>query len=88
MIVAAATKPMQKIIFDKSDKGRDEIITRKYKLANRLRTLLVLIDGRQSTNEVLTKVVSLGLTEANLLELEQQGYIQRLTSRSTQSSTH
>ena len=68
---------MQKIIFDKSDKGREEIITRKYKLANRLRTLLVLIDGKQSSDELLAKVVSLGLTEANILELEQLGYIQR-----------
>ena len=68
---------MQKIIFDKTDKGREEIVTRRYKLASRLRTLLVLIDGRQSSDELLAKVASLGLTQVSVEELEQQGYIQR-----------
>lgn len=68
---------MQKIIFDKTDKGREEIITRKYKLASRLRTLLVLIDGKQSSGDLLLKFTSLGLNQTNVEELEQHGYIQR-----------
>lgn len=68
---------MQKIIFDKTDKGRDEIISRKYRLASRLRTLLVLVDGKHSSDELLSKVGALGLTQTSIDELEQQGFIQR-----------
>jgi len=68
---------MQKIIFDKTDKGREEIISRKYRLASRLRTLLVLIDGKQSSDDLLNKVSSLGLNQASIDELEQKGFIQR-----------
>ena len=68
---------MPSIIFDKTDKGREEIISRKYRLANRLRTLLVLIDGKQASDDLLSKVSSLGLNQASVDELEQQGFIQR-----------
>ena len=68
---------MQKIIFDKTDKGREEIISRKYRLASRLRTLLVLVDGKQSSDDLLGKVSSLGLNQASVDELEQKGFIQR-----------
>ncbi len=70
---------MDKPIFDKTDKGREEIISRRYHLANRLRALLVLIDGKHSGDELVEKVASLGLTQTSLDELEHQGYIQRLT---------
>ena len=68
---------MQKIIFDKTDKGREEIISRKYRLASRLRTLLVMIDGKHTSDDLLSKVSALGLNQASLDELEQQGFIQR-----------
>ncbi|PRC90771.1 hypothetical protein [Solimicrobium silvestre] len=68
---------MQNIIFDKTDKGREEIISRKYHLASRLRTLLVMVDGKHSSDDLLAKVEPLGLTQASVEELEQQGYIQR-----------
>jgi hypothetical protein len=68
---------MQKIIFDKTDKGREEIISRKYRLASRLRTLLVMVDGKQSGDDLLAKVSSLGLNQASIDELEQKGFIQR-----------
>lgn len=68
---------MQNIIFDKTDKGREEIISRKYRLASRLRTLLVLVDGKHSSDDLLSKVAALGLTQASLEELEQFGFIQR-----------
>ncbi|TDK68345.1 hypothetical protein [Sapientia aquatica] len=71
---------MQNIIFDKTDKGREEIITRKYRLASRLRTLLVLVDGKHDSDDLLRKVAAIGLNQASLDELEQQGYIQRQNS--------
>ncbi len=68
---------MEKIIFDKTDKGREEIISRKYRLASRLRTLLVMVDGKHSSDDLLSKVASLGLNQASIDELEQAGFIQR-----------
>ena len=68
---------MQKIIFDKTDKGREEIISRKYRLASRLRSLLVMVDGKHSSDDLLSKVAALGLNQASIDELEQQGFIQR-----------
>jgi hypothetical protein len=61
-------------IFDKTDKGREEIATRKYRLAPRLRTLLLLIDGRQSTGQLLQKIA--GLDEQSINELLDGGFIQ------------
>ena len=68
---------MQTIIFDKTDKGREEIISRKNRLASRLRTLLVLVDGKHTSDDLLTKVAALGLTQASIEELEHLGFIQR-----------
>jgi hypothetical protein len=68
---------MPTTIFDKTDKGREEIISRKYRLASRLRTLLVLVDGKHTGEDLLSKVSALGLTQASLDELEHLGFIQR-----------
>ena len=67
---------MLSTVFDKTDKGREEIATRKHQLAARLRTLLVMIDGKHSASELLQKVGSLGLTESSLAELLDGGFIQ------------
>ena len=69
------------VIFDKTDKGRDEIITRKYRLASRLRTLLVMVDGKITQDELLSKVAGLGLNQLNLDELVRDGFIQEQTIR-------
>lgn len=63
-------------ILDKTDKGREEIATRKYQLAPRLRTLLLLVDGKQRTDALLAKVVGLGLSEENIAALIENGFIQ------------
>ena len=55
---------MDNFIFDKTDKGREEIITRQYRLASRLRPLLVLIDGKKTTPELLQQVGGLGAGHA------------------------
>lgn len=67
-------------IFDKTDKGREEISTRKYQLAPRLRTLLVLVDGKQTKDELLKKVTGLGLTAESIDELINNGFIQVIAS--------
>jgi len=63
------------LIFDKTDKGREEIATRKHHLAPRLRSLLVLVDGKHHTEDLLKKVSGLGLTEHALTELLESEFI-------------
>lgn len=62
-------------IYDKTDKGREEIATRKYRLAPRLRTLLVLIDGKHDADDLLKKVEGLGLGLESLKELQDHAFI-------------
>lgn len=66
---------MSSSIYDKTDKGREEIATRKYQVAPKLRTLLVMIDGRHSLESLLKNFAVLGLSEDNVKELLGQGYI-------------
>jgi hypothetical protein len=63
-------------IFDKTDKGREEIATRMHHLAPRLRTLLVLVDGKQSGDELLKKVAGIGVNVEGITELLNAGFIQ------------
>ena len=62
-------------ILDKTAKGREEIATRQYRLAPRLRTLLVLIDGKHGESELLRQVAGLGLNEQSIAELLENGFI-------------
>ncbi|TFW16095.1 hypothetical protein [Duganella callida] len=71
---------MNTSIYDKTAKGREEIATRKHQLATRLRTLLVLVDGRRPEDELLRNVAGLGLTASALQELLDGGYIVLATS--------
>ncbi len=67
---------MTTTIFDKTGKGRDEIATRANHLAPRLRTLLLLVDGKRDTVELMAKVAGLGLDEKSLVDLLEGGYVQ------------
>lgn len=67
---------MSNSVFDKTEKGREEIATRKHHLAPRLRTLLVLVDGKQSKEELLKKVAGIGLGEEGIEELMNNGFIE------------
>ena len=71
---------MNTSIYDKTAKGREEIATRRDGLAPRLRSLLVLIDGRRTEEELLRNVAGLGLTIAALHELLTGEYIVLSTS--------
>jgi hypothetical protein len=79
---------MTNSIFDKTDKGREEIATRKYQLQSRLRTLLVLIDGKQTTVDLLTKVAGLGLSGDSITELQDNGFIQTVIAAVPADVTH
>lgn len=62
-------------LFDKTDKGREEISTRCHHLAPRMRTLLLLVDGKSTVDQVLQKVAGIGLDEAALIDLLDQQFI-------------
>ncbi|SEO52094.1 hypothetical protein SAMN05428959_10984 [Duganella sp. CF517] len=74
---------MNTSIYDKTAKGKEEIATRKYQLAPRLRALLVLIDGRRAQEELLRNVAGLGLGASALAELVEHGYVVLATSYSS-----
>lgn len=71
---------MNTSIYDKTARGREEIATRRDGLAPRLRSLLVLIDGRRTEEELLRNVAGLGLTIAAVHELLAGEYIVLSTS--------
>lgn len=62
-------------VFEKTDKGREEIATRKHQLPLRMRSLLLLVDGKQNGQELLDKVTGSGLDSESLAELLRDGYI-------------
>ncbi|HTD07050.1 hypothetical protein [Undibacterium sp.] len=66
---------MSTLVYDKTDKGREEIATRKHQLAPRLRTLLVMVDGKQTEDNLLKKVAGLGLSQQNINDLIGQQFI-------------
>ena len=79
---------MENFIFDKTDRGREEIATRMYHLASRLRSLLVMIDGKQGTTELLLKVAGLGLTMGSFTELAGAGFIRDVSPAAASAPVH
>lgn len=61
-------------IYRKTEKGQAEIDTRAHRLVPRLRTALILVDGRRSDDE-LRKMI-LAQPDATLAELLEQGFIE------------
>ena len=61
----------------KTPKGTAEIQTRKNKLSVRQRNLLIMIDGSKALDVIHDMVVKIGLTPADLAQLEQEGFIER-----------
>lgn len=76
---------MQIFNYDKTDKGREEIATRKWHLPSRMRSLLVLIDGKQSDAQLVKKTGGLGLSAQSLDELQENGFIQRVSAEAEES---
>lgn len=66
---------MNKIYFDKTAKGREEIVSRTYHLSAKLRPLLVIIDGKHTVEELLKSVQGLGLSQVHLDNLLTEGFI-------------
>lgn len=60
---------MHKHIYDKTDKGREEMATRKYHVPAKLRSLLLMIDGHRPLDILMKNFGPLGLSTENVAEL-------------------
>jgi hypothetical protein len=66
---------MTATIYQKTEKGQDEIRTRANRLDQRHRALLLMINGEKTCDDILVQLEPLGMTAAVFDELEQAGYI-------------
>jgi hypothetical protein len=66
---------MLKHIYDKTDKGREEIATRKYHVPSKLRALLVMMDGQRPLEALMKNFAALGLSQESVTELLKDGLI-------------
>ncbi|MDE3011248.1 MAG: hypothetical protein KGI67_10210 [Pseudomonadota bacterium] len=62
-------------IYQKTEKGYEEIRSRRFKLPKRPRTLLILVDGRTPLDLVLGQARALGIEDSTVFELIGQGFI-------------
>jgi len=63
------------LVFAKTDKGREEIEKRTYRIDFRRRTLLIIIDGQSDAETLAGKTTHLGDTLALLQSLWEEGFI-------------
>jgi hypothetical protein len=63
------------LIFAKTTKGVEEIAHRTHRLPNRLRTLLVMVDGASTAKLLQEKAAAIGKADELLHELWTQGFI-------------
>ena len=59
----------------KTDKGREEIEHRRFKLPGKVRTLLILIDGTRTIDEVARDAQKLGAPEDGVIQLMREGFV-------------
>ena len=62
-------------VYDKTEKGREEIATRKHRLPPRMRTLLVMIDGKRPADALMGDLGAFGLNEDSFEQLLAGEYI-------------
>lgn len=65
-----------KTVFKKSDKGEEEIRTRKSGISQNLRQVLIFVDGQTAVSKILEKAAGLPHVDRSLEELERQGFIE------------
>ncbi|AJW45329.1 MULTISPECIES: hypothetical protein [Ralstonia] len=66
---------MTTTIYQKTEKGQDEIRTRANRLDQRHRAVLLMVNGEKTCDDILLQLQPLGMTQAVFDELEQGGYI-------------
>lgn len=66
----------QKTVLSKSAKGKEEIDTRKYKLDQRLRSVLITVNGKLTVGELATQFAQMADINALLEKLLREGFVQ------------
>ena len=76
----------RQVIYRKTAKGQEEMATRAYHLPSRERSLLVLIDGKRPTDELVEKSRHLGDSSAFLDHLLATGFIEPVGGSTAQAN--
>jgi hypothetical protein len=66
----------QSLVLAKTAKGLDELKSRTHGLPQKLRSLLIVVDGAATAGELMERFASLADVEANLQTLIDQGFIE------------
>jgi hypothetical protein len=74
-----------KLIYRKTDKGREEIASRAYRLKARERSLLFLVDGSTTRGQLLVKAELIGAAPDLLDHLLGEGFIETASASATAS---
>jgi hypothetical protein len=74
------------IAYRKSDKGAEAIAARLHGLTPRLRSLLIIVDGKKSGQDLLKFAANLGDAEAMVTELISGGFIEPVPGSSSSAS--
>lgn len=74
-------------IYQKTEKGQDEIRTRANHLDQRHRAVLLMINGEKTCDDILVQLQPLGMTQAVFDELEDGGYIRPHAAGTTAAKT-
>lgn len=64
------------LVYQKSDKGKAELVAPQRTLASRLRTALILVDGQRNAKTLCALLQDLGLGQDDLTRLAAESYIQ------------
>jgi hypothetical protein len=64
-------------VLSKTDKGREEIETRKYKLDQRLRAVLITVNGKLTAGELVRQFSQATDINAQLEKLLREGFVQQ-----------
>ena len=62
-------------VYKKTDKGTEEINTRKYGLSQELRRVLIFVDGISNVSKILAKAAGFPNIEQHLDALARQGFV-------------
>lgn len=65
------------VVYEKTEKGVEEIQTRKYNLSQKFRSILIVIDGKLTVGALLSEFSGMEQVATVLTELERQGFIEK-----------
>ena len=69
------------VVYKKTEKGLEEMQTRKYNLPQKLRAILSVIDGKTTVGSLLKQLYTMEGVTTTLVELEQQGFIASIAKK-------